>query len=172
MALAASYAVPGEEMAAFTREMRRLETFSRGDAGLHSAFLASRSRLARQRGADAWLETELKKEWADSKGDVAAGETLAALYLETKRDDGLRDVVTAIDHHPDLPEQTLHQLEQRLVQTNHGPLALPMLERLRRRFPQNEWYAQDQARALWQAGRRDEASRRAGIVGRHGRVPG
>ena len=157
--LTAQLAVTGEEPAAFSREMHRLEIFARADAGLRSAFVIARAEMARQRGANTWLEGELVREWDHCKGDIDAGEKLAGFYLETHREDDLREVIAAIDHHPDLPEQTLHALEAQLVQAGRGSLALPMLERLRRRFPQNEWYAEDQARAFWQAGKRDEACR-------------
>ena len=157
-ALVALYATPADDLAAFTREMHRLEQFAHADPALRNTFAAARYQFARQRRAYDWLEGELRRAWGDSNGDLTAGENLVALSLETHRDDRLAETVAAIDHHPDLPEQMLHTLEEQLVQNGQGPLALPMLERLRGRFPQNVAYAEDQARAFWQAGRRDDAA--------------
>ena len=44
-----------------------------------------------------------------------------------------------------------------MIKTGHAAWALPISERLCRRFPQNADYTLMRARALWQSGRHDEA---------------
>ena len=143
--------------AEFPREMRRLEHFAQGVPALKSAYVAVRCALARQHGADAWLEGELQREWRDGRGDFAAGEQLVGFYLDTRQTVPLERVVRAIDARPNLPETPLANLEKRLTDAGLAALALPVSERLLRRFPQNEQYAFARARVLWKSGRLDEA---------------
>ena len=138
--------------------MRRLKKFADAAPALKPAYETARYALARQRGADRWLEGELQREWRDGHGEFAAGEQLAGLYLDARQAEPLRRVVRAIDARPNLPEQSLASLAKRLTDAGFAELALPVSERLFRRFPQNELYALGRARALWKAGRADEAN--------------
>ena len=151
-------AAPAEPLAEFGREMRRLKKFAEAAPALKPAYETARYALARQRGADHWLEVELQREWRDGRGDFAAGEQLAAFYLDTRQAEPLRRVVRAIDARPNLPEQSLASLEKRLAEAGFAELALPVSERLFRRFPQNEPYALGRARVLWKSGHTGEAN--------------
>ena len=143
----------------FLREMRRLEQFANAVPGQQESYQNDRYTLAMKRGATAWLEGELKKEWNDGQGDVGSGDQLANLYIETRQWESLHHLVGEVDRRPNLPEQTLFSLEKRLSEAGHAEWALPISDRLCRRFPQNTAYAVTRARALWQAGQRDEAER-------------
>ncbi|MBE7209912.1 MAG: hypothetical protein INR65_02745 [Gluconacetobacter diazotrophicus] len=147
--------VPAEE---FRREMRRLQGFAEAATGQQERFLNDRSALAMLRGATDWLEGELKREWDEGRGEVASGSRLANLYFEKKQWDPLRRVVEQFDARPNLPEPTLASLATRLVNTGHADWALPILDRLSRRFPQNADYVAARATALWRVGRHDEAA--------------
>ncbi len=146
-------------MSDFVREMQRLERLADTAPGQSWKYAYDRYTFAIARGATEWLENELKGEWKDGQGDVGAGERLADLYFETKRWDPLQRLVAAFDARPNLPEQLLYSLETRLVKTGHAAWALPISDRLCRRFPLNADYIATRARALWQSGQRDEAIR-------------
>ena len=150
---------PGGPPAEFAREMRRLRHFAQGVPTLRTAYVAARYTLARQHAADPWLEEELRREWQDGRGDFAAGEQLAGFYLDTRQTGPLQHVVRTIDERPNLPELSLANLEKRLTDAGLAALALPVSERLLRRFPQNEQYALGRARVLWKSGQTDEANR-------------
>jgi tetratricopeptide (TPR) repeat protein len=143
--------------AAFEVEIRRLEHFAGTTPGLRQQFMQERFEVARKRGADAWLEKELTREWRAGAGDIAAGENLVRLFEATGRADALRQTVGEIDGRPDLPELTLFAIEQDLSSTKDAALALPIAQRLARRFPEKEPYALARARICWIAGRREEA---------------
>ncbi len=148
----------------FLREMRQLEQFADAVPGQRQQYLQDQYTFAVARGATEWLENELKREWNEGQGEVAAGERLADLYFETKHWDALQRLVAAVDARPNLPEQTLSSLETRLVKAGRAAWALPIAERLCRRFPLNVEYTLTQARALWQAGQRAEAVRVLGFL--------
>ena len=148
-----------EPPADFAREMRRMKKFAEATSALKSAYETARYALARQRGADRWLEGELQRDWRDGRGSFAAGEQLAGFYLDTRQVEPLRRVMQAIDARPSLPEQSLAGLEKRLTDAGLAALALPVSERLYRRFPQNELYALGRARVLWKMGSTGEADR-------------
>jgi predicted Zn-dependent protease len=141
----------------FELEIRRLERFAGTIPGLRRQFMQERYEVARKRGADAWLEAELTREWRAGEGDIAAGENLVRLFESTGREDALRKTVGEIDSRPDLPELTLFAIEQDLSASKFAALALPIAQRLTRRFPEKEPYALAHARISWMAGRRDEA---------------
>ena len=142
----------------FVREMRRLEHLAQASPGQQARFAEDRETLARARGATDWLEAELRRQWRDGAGDIAAGDGLARLYLDQKRWEPLRALVAAIDARPNLPETTLSALASRLVKAGQSPMALALAERLCRRFPQNAAYSLLRARARWDSGQRTEAA--------------
>ena len=148
----------------FLREMRRLERFANAVPGQRQQYLQDRYTFAVARGATEWLENELQREWSEGQGEVAAGERLVDLYFETKRWDALQRLVAAVDARPNLPEQTLASLETKLVKAGRAAWALPVAERLCRRFPLNAEYTLTRARALWQAGLHEEAVRVLGVL--------
>ncbi len=143
----------------FVRGMRRLERFAAAVPGQREGYLNDRYSFAMMRGATDWLEGELKREWDNGQGDVAPGDRLADLYIATKQWEPLHQLVAAVDRRPNLPEGTLFSLESRLLRAGHAEWALPVSDRLCRRFPRNTEYAVTRARALWQAGQRDGAAR-------------
>ncbi len=149
----------GDDLRGFLIGMKRLETLARDMPTARNSWEAIRYKLARQAGADAWLEQELARRWDGGRGDYNAGERLAALCIETRQDDRLRETITAFDHRPLLPDQLLFGLENALVQAGHASLALPISERLCRRFPQNIDYALGRATVLWKSERHEEACR-------------
>jgi tetratricopeptide (TPR) repeat protein len=146
-----------DDDAAFELEVRRLERFAAATPALRRQFTQERFEVARKRGADAWLEAELNREWRDGEGDIAAGESLVRLSESTDRADALRRTVAEIDGRPDLPEMSLFAIEQELGSTKYAALALPIAQRLTRRFPEKEAYALARARTTWMAGRPEEA---------------
>ncbi len=148
--------VPMEE---FTREMRRLERLAQASPGQQARFTEDREADARARGATDWLEAELRQQWRNGAGDIAAGDGLAKLYLDQKRWETLRALVAAINARPNLPETTLSGLAARLVKAGQAPMALALSERLCRRFPQNATYSLLRARARWDDGQRAEATK-------------
>ncbi len=148
--------VPAED---FRREMRRLEQLAQASAGLPERFLDDRAALAAERSEEDWLEGELRREWDGGGGEIGAGDRLANFYILAKRWEPLRQLVAQFDARPNLPEPTLSSLAMRLVDAGRGEWALPILERLCRRSPQNVQYAAHRTGVLWQAGRRDEAVR-------------
>ena len=150
--------VVGNDAGEFLRQMNRLEIFVRETVLYRNGWESLKYKLARRAGADAWLEKELSHRWQSGKGDYLAGERLATLYLETHRDDPLAQTIGEFNRRPMLPEQLLFGLENALMQAGHGALALPIAERLSRRFPQNEQYALQRAVVLWKSDRRDEAN--------------
>ena len=152
-------ASPTEPAAEFAREMRRLEKFAQALPALKSVYETARYALARQRGADHWLEGELQRGWREGRGEFAAGEQLVSFYLDTRQTEPLRRVVEAIDTRPNLPEQSLAGIEKRLTDANLAGMALPLAERLYRRFPQNDLYGLDRAKVLWKTGQTAEADR-------------
>ena len=152
-------ASPTEPTAEFAREVRRLEKFAQALPALKSAYETARYTLARQRGADHWLEGELQREWREGRGEFAAGEQLVSFYLDTRQTEPLRRVVQAIDARPNLPEQSLAGIEKRLTDADLAGMALPLSERLFRRFPQNDLYGLDRAKVLWKTGQTAEADR-------------
>ena len=152
-----SYRTAAGDGAAFETETRRLERFAGMTPALRIQFLQERFDVSRQRGADAWLDGELQRDWREGDGEVAAGEMLVRLYLQTGRAEALRKVVAEVDRRPDLPELTLFAIEEELAPSKYAGLALPVAQRLTRRFPQKEAYALARSRVCWMAGRPDEA---------------
>ena len=152
-------ASPGESATEFARAMRRLKKFSQAAPALPSAYETARYTLARQHGANHWLEGELQREWREGRGEFAAGEQLVSLYLDTRQTEPLRRVIQAIDARPNLPEQSLASIEKRLTDADLAGMALPLSERLFRRFPQNELYGLGRAKVLWKTGQTAEADR-------------
>ena len=148
----------------FLRQMNRLETFVRETAIYRNGWEALKYKLARRAGADVWLEKDLGRRWQGGKGDYLSGERLAMLYLETHRDEQLAQTIGEFNRRPMLPEQLLFGLENALMKAGHDSLALPIAERLSRRFPQNEQYALQRAVILWKSGRHDEANQIFGNV--------
>ena len=151
-------AVPEEGSAGFERQMRRLGKFAQATDALREAYDGLLYPLAHRLGADAWLETELQRAWKHGQGDSAAGVRLAGLYLQSHREDALREVVQTMEHRAILPEDLLYTLATSLVETDHAPLALPICERLARHAPQKQEYTLERARALWKCDRRPEAN--------------
>jgi tetratricopeptide (TPR) repeat protein len=151
------YRTRAEDDAGFELEVHRLERFAGATPALRRQFMQERFDVARKRGADAWLEGELTREWHAGDGDVAAGALLVRLYLQNDRADALRKVTGEIDRRPDLPDLTLFAIGQELGSSKYAALALPVAQRLTRRFPEKEAYALARARACWMAGRPDEA---------------
>ncbi len=151
------YRLPQGDDAAFALEMRRLERIAGMNPALHAQFVDERFAIARERGAKVWLEGELQRAWRAGDGEVVTGEMLVRLYLEEDRAEDLRRVVAEIDSHADLPELPLFAVEQDLSSSKYASLALPVAQRLTRRFPQKEAYALARARTCWQAGRPEEA---------------
>ena len=147
--------VPAE---AFLRELRRLERFSRAAPGQAARYVEDRAAIVRARGESGPLEADLRRQWRDGAGDIAAADGLGRLYLDERRWEPLRSLVAAIEARPNLPETILSGLAQRLVKAGQAPVALGLSERLQRRFPQNPAYALLRARALWESGRREEAA--------------
>ena len=141
----------------FLRQLARLESFAREVPTLRNNFEAARYKLLRAAGADGSLEPLLALRWQAGKGDYLAGERLAAFYIDTQQPGQLREVIDQFNHRPMLPDQLLFGIEKALVQAGHASLALPISERLCRRFPQNPEFALQRATALWQAGEREEA---------------
>ena len=142
----------------FLREVRRLEHLAQTTVGLSARYAEDRYNVARARGATDWLEAELRRQWRDGAGDIAAGDWLGRLYLDQKRWEPLRGLVAAIEVRPNLPETVLSGLASRLVNEGQPSMSLALFERLRRRFPQNAGYAVLRARALWVCDRRAEAA--------------
>jgi predicted Zn-dependent protease len=142
---------------AFDIEIRRLERFAAGSPALRKQFMQERFDVARKRGADVWLEAELGREWHDGTGDIEAGAMLVRLYLQTDHMEGLRKTAGEIDRRPDLPELTLYTIEQELGSSKYAALALPIAQRLTRRFPQKEAYVLARARTCWMAGQPEQA---------------
>ena len=95
----------------------------------------------------------------EGRGEFSAGEQLVGFYLDTHQTEPLRHVVQAIDARPNLPEQSLAGIEKRLVAADLAGVALPLSERLFRRFPQNEVYGLVRAEVLWKTGQTAEAGR-------------
>ncbi len=151
-------AVPGESPADFERQMRRLGKFAQGSEALRDEYDALLYPLAHRQGNEAWLENELQRAWKHGEGDPAAGARLAGLFLQSHREDALREVVQAMDHRANLPEDLLYTLATSLVESDHASLALAMCERLARRFPQKQEYPLERAEALWKCDRRLEAN--------------
>ena len=163
-ALVTQLADPSEPTPAFIREMRRLEGLADASDGLRYQFSSIQFELASKRGATEWLESELKKQWRGEQSNIVAGNKLALLYQNSKQEGPLREIVSTIDHRPNLPQEILFSLESRLVEGGYASLALPLSERLYRRFPQNEEFALMRARALWKSDHRDEATRLLDVV--------
>ncbi len=157
-ALAEQAAVPGADAVGFQRQMRRLGKFAQASEALRNEYDDLLYPLAHEQGADEWLEGELQRVWKHGQGDPAAGVRLAGLYLQNHREDALREVVHAIDHRADLPEDLLYRLATSLVESDHAPLALALCERLASRFPQKQEYQLERAQVLWKSDRRPEAN--------------
>ena len=147
----------GGDPAVLVRQMHRLSKLAQASEALRNEYAGLLYPLAHQAGADAWLESELQREWKHGQGDPAAGTQLAGLFLQNHRDDALREVVQIIDRRPDLPEDLLYALATSLVDSGHAPLALALCERLAARFPQKTEYRIERALALWKSDRRPEA---------------
>ena len=156
-ALAGLDAEPGGDPVVLIRELRRLAKMAQASDNLRAEYDAILYPLAHRQGADAWLESELRRAWNCGQGDPAAGAQLAALYLQNHRDDALREVVQTVDHRPDLPEKLLYALATSLIETDRAPLALELCERLVRRFPQKQEYTLACAQALWKSDRHADA---------------
>ncbi len=159
-ALVEQAATTGANAVDFERQMRRLGKFAQASAALRDEYDALLYPLAHRQGAESWLESELRRDWKDGQGDPAAGVRLAALFLQSHRDDSLREVVQAIDRRADLPEGLHYALATSLVESDHAPLALALCERLAARFPQKLEYTLEQAQALWKNDRHPEANER------------
>lgn len=143
----------------FLRALARLESFAREVPNLRNGWETTKYKLARQAGADAWLEADLRRRWDGGKGDYIAGDRLCALYLDTHREGELARTVDEFNHRPKLPDQLLYGIEKALLAGEKASLALPLSERLYQRFPQNLDYANARAITLWKTGQRDEADR-------------
>ena len=69
----------------FVREMRRLQQFAKAVPGQRGKYEYDRYSFAISRGATEWLENVLKSEWDAGHGEIAAGDGLANLFIETKQ---------------------------------------------------------------------------------------
>lgn len=143
--------------ATLPREIERLRRIAGEDGMLLVQWEDARYQQAREHGLDAWLEGELKRDWRGGDGSAAAGAKLVDLYLATGQKARLSETVAGLAAHNAAREPAALGVQAALVAQGRADLAVPLVERLARRFPRDDLYALARVRALAKTGRLAEA---------------
>lgn len=144
---------PGE----LPRAIARLRRIAGEDGMLLNDWEDARYQQAHDHGLDAWLEEELKRDWQGGAGRAAAGAKLVDLYLATGQNARLSETVAGMVAHDAGREPAALAVQAALVAHGRAGLALPLIERLARRFPRDDAYGLAWVRALAKAGQLAEA---------------